>query len=556
MTFALGFDLGTTFTSAAVFADDRVEMMMFEEGAEIPSAVAVDDAGGLEFGTTARRRLLTTPERVATEFKRRFGSPDPVVLGGLALLPEDLQAQLLRSVLTAVERQRGDGAARGITVCHPATWGAYKRNLLLQAVGRVVDTPITLISEPEAAAVWYAQKQAVRPGGLLAVYDLGGGTFDVALVRRTAEGFEFAAEPDGDERLGGIDFDDIVLEHVERSLGDALDAIDFDDPAVRSMYANLRAECVTAKVALSSSTDVAIPVLLPGIVTQVRLTRVEFEERIRPLVEHSVELLVGILRAAGVSGPELDAVLLVGGSSRVPLITEVLRTALDAQIRVDAHPKHAIALGAAWYAGSTHLAAVPPVPLRRREVSDHAAKGAALRRERRFEEADEELGLALALDPDDPLSLGMRADVRRLLGRADEARADVDRALAIDPAHVLARTVRAALHRSAKRLSEALVDLGHALESQPESVWPLALRSDVLLQLGRLPEATESARLAVHHGPDHVFALGRRAELHRLAGESADALALFERAHRLEPANPWIGERLALLRGNGVSDAS
>ncbi len=248
--------------------------------------------------------------------------------------------------------------------------------------------------------------------------------------------------------------------------------------------------------------------------------------------------------------------LLVGGSSRVPLITEVLRAALAAEIRVDAHPKHAIALGAAWYAGATHLSAAPPVPLRRPEVSDHAARGAALRRERRFEEADMELSSALAIDPDDPVSLGMRADVRRLLGQTDDSMADVDRALAIDPAHVLARTVRAALHRSAHRWSAALVDLGHALERQPESVWPLALRADVLLQLGRLPEATESAALAVRYGPDHVFALGRRAELHRLSGETAAARELFERALQREPENPWLREHLARIDDDGVADAS
>jgi actin-like ATPase involved in cell morphogenesis len=554
MTYAVAFDLGTTFSSAAVFCDGSVEMVSFDEGTAVASAVALDDDGLVEFGATALRRLVPTPERVVTEFKRRVGSPDPILVGSARFPAEELMALHLRHLLDQIEAERGEPAA-GLTVCHPAMWSAYKCNLLAQAIGRVTDVPLSLISEPAAAATWYAQKNTVKPGETIGVYDLGGGTFDIALMRRSDDGFDFVGDPSGHERLGGIDFDDVVLGHVESALGDRLDGLAFDEPAVAAAYAQLETECIRAKVALSSATDVSIPVLIPGVFTTVRLTRVEFEELIRERVDYSVEVFRHVLDIAGLAPSDLTTVLLVGGSSRIPLIAESLRASLQVTTSVDAHPKHAIALGAAWFAGTSHFSAQPPVPLRRADVSEYTALGSALRHERRFDEADEALSAALAIAPDDLLSLGLRGDVRRLLGRPDEARVDADRALALDPRHVLARTVRAALDRSAGNNRGALADIGHALESQPDASWPLALQADLYLRERRFDDAVRSANRALASDPQHLFALSRRGELHRLAGEFALAQQCFARVLERDPGNPWVLERVGLDHSTEVAGA-
>src|SRR5690606_39143751 len=211
--------------------------------------------------------------------------------------------------------REGESPTR-LCVSHPANWGPYKKDLLQQAVRMAeVDVEVTLTSEPEAAAVCYAHQQRVEPGAVVAVYDLGGGTFDAAVLRKTGTGFEILGEPEGVERLGGIDFDAAVFAHVSRALGGKLAELDEDDPAVVAAVARLREECVAAKEALSGDTDTAIPVLLPDLTTEVRLTREELEEMVRPALYDSIEALRRALRSAGVTPEQLHSVLLVGGSS-------------------------------------------------------------------------------------------------------------------------------------------------------------------------------------------------------------------------------------------------
>ena len=130
-----------------------------------------------------------------------------------------------------------------------------------------------MLTEPEAAAIHYSSTERVEAGDVIAVYDLGGGTFDAAVLRKTAGGWETLGTPEGIERLGGIDFDAAVFAHVQRSLGGALEELDEDDPTAMAAVGRLREECSAAKEALSSDTDTSIPVLLPNLQTQVRLDR-------------------------------------------------------------------------------------------------------------------------------------------------------------------------------------------------------------------------------------------------------------------------------------------
>jgi hypothetical protein len=196
--------------------------------------------------------------------------------------------------------------------------------------------------------VAYARAERVDPGSTVAVYDLGGGTFDAAVVRKSAAGgFELLGRPEGIERLGGVDFDEAVFAHVRQAVGPALDGLDPEDPDVLAAVARLRRECVEAKEALSADTEVTIPVLLPSVRTQVRLVRAEFEAMIRPAVEQTIEALRRAVGSAGLAPADLSAVLLVGGSSRIPLVAQLVSAELGRPVAVDADPKTAIATGAA-----------------------------------------------------------------------------------------------------------------------------------------------------------------------------------------------------------------
>lgn len=347
MTYHLGIDIGTTYTAAAVHRDAQVEICSLGNRAPtIPSVIFLKSDDTILTGDPANRRALSEPERVAREFKRRMGDPTPIMLGGTPYSAEVLTAKLLEWVVDHVSTREGSGPD-GITVTHPANWGDYKLDLLQQAVRHADLDAVRLLTEPEAAAVFYAAQERVEPGAIVAVYDLGGGTFDSSVLRKIPLGFEFLGPPEGIERLGGIDFDVAVFAHVTETLGSAWADIDPENPATVAAVARLRSDCTEAKEALSVDTDVAIPVVLPGVQREVRLTRPEFEDKIRPALAETIVALRRALRSAGVTPEEVSAVLLVGGSSRVPLISQMLSAEIGRPVAVDAHPKHAVALGAA-----------------------------------------------------------------------------------------------------------------------------------------------------------------------------------------------------------------
>lgn len=353
MDYALGVDLGTTYTAAAVARDGRLEICdLGTRSATVPSVVYLDANGTVLTGDAALRRSTSDPTRLARDVKRRMGDTTAVLLGGTPYSVDALMARQLEAVVAAVSEREG-GPPAAIAVSHPANWGPYKLDLMRQVVTRADLRSAVLVTEPHAAAVHYASQHRLRPGSVVVVYDLGGGTFDVAVMRAGTDGFELLGEPEGIERLGGIDFDQAVLSHVARSVGPAIDALDPEDPIARAAMARLLDECVQAKEALSSDTEVSVPVLLPSVQTQVRLTRAEFESMIRPSLGDTILVTLRALRSAGVSAEELEAVLLVGGSSRIPLIAQMVGSELGRPIALDAHPKHAVALGAAAVAASS-----------------------------------------------------------------------------------------------------------------------------------------------------------------------------------------------------------
>jgi molecular chaperone DnaK len=347
MAYYLGIDLGTTYTAAAAERDGVVEALTLgNRTASVPSVLFLRDDGEILVGEAATRRATSDPGRVAREFKRRVGDPTPIILGGTPYAAEMLMARLLRWSVDKVREQQGE-PPRAIALTHPANWGPYKLDLFTQAVRQVDLDAALLLAEPVAAATFYASQRRLEPGSVVAVYDLGGGTFDAAMVRRTAEAFEIIGTPEGVERLGGIDFDEAVFAHVREAVGDRLERLDPEEPAAQAAVARLRQECIDAKEALSSDTDVSIPVLLPGLQTEVRLTRAEFEAMIRPAISETIVALRRAIRSASVANDDISAVLLVGGSSRIPLVAQMVGAELGRPIAIDAHPKDAIAFGAA-----------------------------------------------------------------------------------------------------------------------------------------------------------------------------------------------------------------
>ncbi len=372
MSYLLGIDAGTTRTAAAVGRPDgrrnEVEIVdLGDRSSSVPSVLYVATDRTVVVGEAAERRALTDPDRVVREFKRRIGDSTPIIVGGVPWTAQDLSARLVRWVVDRVAAREG-GPADRIVVTHPAAWGTHKKDLFGAAL-REQGLAVTFLAEPQAAALHYAAAERVEPGSRIAVYDLGGGTFDAAVVHKAAgaaasgaAAFELLGRPEGIERLGGIDFDDIVFDHVLAGMPDAFAGLDDTDPAVLSAVSRVRRECTEAKEALSSDTDVSISVLLPSARGSVRLHRTEFEAMIRPQLEETVAALRRAVGSANLTPAELSAVLLVGGSSRIPLVAQLVSEQLGTPVAVDADPKNAIAKGAALALGPAQAVGAGATP--------------------------------------------------------------------------------------------------------------------------------------------------------------------------------------------------
>lgn len=349
--YSLGVDLGTSYTAAAVLSNGVAEIAhLGNRHPEIPSLVFLRSDGETIVGDVAERRGADQPDRLAREFKRRLADPVPLLLGGTPFSAQALMARLLEEVVRSVS-EINDAPPESLVVTHPANWGPYKLGLLVQAIRRAGLDAVELRSEPEAAAVWFASTERLRIGEIIAVYDLGGGTFDAAVLRKTTDRFELLGHPEGIEQLGGVDFDEVVLRHVLNSLGPAEDMATASETDMALGYARLRRDCVEAKEALSFDTDTVIPVDLPGRRTRVRLTRREFETMISSRLDDTVAATRRALVRAQVAPEQLSAILLAGGSSRIPLIAERIGVAFGRPVARDPHPEHSIALGAALLAG-------------------------------------------------------------------------------------------------------------------------------------------------------------------------------------------------------------
>lgn len=347
----LSVDLGTSNTVAVLSAHGRPPRVVDVDGASMmPSAVFAAEEGQLVVGRDAERRARLDPSRFEPNPKRRIDE-GTLLLGDTVVPVTDALAGVLRRVADETSRQLGGKRPDEVRLTHPAQWGPVRRNVLLSAARQAgMGANLVLVPEPVAAAAHFASfpGQHLASGQALAVYDLGAGTFDVAIVGATQNGFVVLAEA-GLPDLGGLDVDQALLEHVGRQVSSR-------DPArwqnlLRPMSTGdrraqraLREDVRAAKESLSRHPQTDLP--LPEPFEDVLVTRVELEALIRPGMLRSVELLAATIRSTGMTPDRLVGIYLVGGSSRIPLIATLIAEQLRVVPTSLDQPETAVALGA------------------------------------------------------------------------------------------------------------------------------------------------------------------------------------------------------------------
>ncbi|MET0237382.1 MAG: Hsp70 family protein [Kibdelosporangium sp.] len=348
----LSVDLGTSNTVAVLSAHGRPPRVVEVDGsATMPSAVFAGEDGNLLVGRDAERRARLDPSRFEPNPKRRVDE-GTLLLGDTVVPVTDALAAVLARVAEETSRQLGGAKPDEVRLTHPAQWGATRRNVLMAAARLAgLGSNLVLVPEPVAAAAHFASipGQAALPAGkALAVYDLGAGTFDIAVVGATQNGFGVLAE-DGLPDLGGLDVDQALLEHVGREVshrdpGRWQRLLRPETTADRRAQRSLREDVKAAKEALSRHPQTEVP--MPEPFDDVLVTRAELEALVRPNLLRSVELLAATIRSTGMPAERLLGIYLVGGSSRMPLVAQLIAEQLRVVPTSLDQPETAVALGA------------------------------------------------------------------------------------------------------------------------------------------------------------------------------------------------------------------
>jgi Fe-S protein assembly chaperone HscA len=356
----VGIDLGTTFSLAAAVEDGRPVVLRDDRGAAlIPSAISFHDDGTVLVGTAARERALSDPEHTIFSVKRLMGRtladlqrelkliPHQIVEremgGGRKVLrvdiaghehtPEELSAMILKEV----RKRAGNPTKAVITV--PAYFDDAQRQATRDA-GRIAGLDVLrIVNEPTAAALAYGLDR--RGSGTVAVYDLGGGTFDCSVLT-LADGVFKVLATNGDTYLGGDDFDRTLMELAAREMGVDLGVRDPE------LLQHLRDAAERCKVALSGADAAPLSVRTPtGTPFERVVTRAEFEGLIAPLIDRSIARCRAALKDAGLTPAQVDEVVMVGGSTRIPYVRRRVGEFFGRTPHTGLNPDEVVALGAA-----------------------------------------------------------------------------------------------------------------------------------------------------------------------------------------------------------------
>jgi molecular chaperone DnaK (HSP70) len=340
----VGIDLGTTNSEVAAFVAGKVTILGSGKRNMLPSVVGLSPSGELLVGEAARNQLVLYPERTVRSIKRKMGSNESILLGDRQFTPPEISALILRELSGWASRQLGQPVEKAV-ITVPAYFSDAQRQATREAASLAGLEAVRILNEPTAASLAYGEGR--RHTAM--VYDLGGGTFDVSVVALEGDITEVLSSQ-GNNHLGGDDFNDLLAEHLLREF-QSLHGID-----LRSGHPVARARvwwaAEEAKRRLSFDPEVTVREEALATVNgkplhlDLEITREQYEDLIRPLIEQTLEHISKALADAGKNPSELDAILLVGGSTRTPLVAQMIEQRTGLIPREEIHPDLCVALGA------------------------------------------------------------------------------------------------------------------------------------------------------------------------------------------------------------------
>lgn len=346
MSKIIGIDLGTTNSCVSVYEGGEAKVIVNAEGERTtPSVVAFKD-GDINVGGTAKRQAVVNPDTVSS-VKRLMGTSKKVKANGKEYTPEEISAMILGDLKKTAEAYLGETVTRAV-ITVPAYFNDAQRQATKNA-GKIAGLEVErIINEPTAAALAYGLDKQDETQTVL-VYDLGGGTFDVSILELGDGVFEVKSTS-GNNKLGGDDFDERIIEYIVKDIKKEHD-IDLSDDKMAMQ--RVKDEAEKAKKTLSSATNatISLPFIAQGVSYETTLSRAKFEELVDDLVESTLEPVRKAMKDAKLKASDIDKVLLVGGSTRIPKVQEIVKKELGKEPSKGVNPDEVVAMGAAIQGG-------------------------------------------------------------------------------------------------------------------------------------------------------------------------------------------------------------
>jgi len=384
-TYIVGIDLGTSNSAIAVYQKGRAEILKVDDGRNtLPSVVSVVDNDTTLVGKQARSRLLIDPDNTVASIKREIGSAWKKEFPnrpGKEYSATDISAEILAKLIADAQQTSMEilqGTPKYAVICIPANFDDNQKNATIEAAKLAHLEVISLIEEPVAAAIAYALEKE-RDQTIL-IYDLGGGTFDVSILQvdSTIDGlakFKILAK-EGVQKLGGDDFDYEIMKIAAARFQETsgIDLLDLKKDqgiakkSLRDAQQKLKDKAETAKQELTESQKA--PMEIPSLIKdesgklynlEIEIERSEFNEAIRPLLLQSMEAVKKAIDSAKLTIDDISRIILVGGSTRVPLVREMLVEMLGKEPYGDINPDTVVAAGAASFAATLSVPDDPDV---------------------------------------------------------------------------------------------------------------------------------------------------------------------------------------------------
>ena len=346
MSKTIGIDLGTTNSCVSVYEGGEAKVIVNADGDRTTPSVVAFKKGDILVGKTAKHQSVTNPDTISS-IKRLMGTKKKVKANGKEYSPEEISAMILGDLKKTAEAYLGEKVTSAV-ITVPAYFNDAERQATKNA-GKIAGLKVErIINEPTAAALAYGLDKQEDSQTVL-VYDLGGGTFDVSILELGDGVFEVKSTS-GNNKLGGDDFDQRIIDYIVDDIKEEHD-VDLSDNKMALQRIKEEAEKAKKTLSSSTSTEISLPFITADLNYETTLTRAKFEKLISDLVESTLDPVKKALKDAKLKASDIDKVILVGGSTRIPMVQELVKKELGKEPSKEVNPDEVVAMGAAIQGG-------------------------------------------------------------------------------------------------------------------------------------------------------------------------------------------------------------